>query len=357
MTKASPAWPGANAKAALDRMKRLVDGTTEHAKSWAEVWWFCTRGPTVAYPSTCPAALIISTYDAEQPTPPPPKKESPPFIPLTPEDTPHVAKAIVANTFQDASLSQAPTSQNPDIPVVLLPMEVPAEEPKQTVRGEEPIKTEPEERQSKAREPTDLPESGPADPTPQEAAPAVQEPPTQETDRNPSSKETDVIRQQISIADLNRETEVKLVVAALPPDLLPQQAIPKRGSSYLRLDGRSAVVPPRQNSIQGVGTIPEEHPQQERPAAQPIQPGMPSTQIGPPNTKKKKGFMPRNTKKEETAEELPQTATQTAQTATQAERTEAEKRGSWWARIKKAGKGLGELWVYVYFYVQSWVIN
>jgi len=356
MTKASPAWPGANAKAALDRMKRLVDGTTEHAKSWAEVWWFCTRGPTMAYPSTCPAALIVSTYDAEEPSPPP-REESPKFISLTPEDTPHVAEAIVVNTSQDASQRQAPTSQRPDIPVVLPPMKVLVEELEKLVQWEKPIKEESEERQPKAREPANLPKSGPADPGPQEAAPAILEPPTQETERNPSSNEMDVIHQQTSIAersDLNQKPEVKLVVTALPPDLLPQQAIPPRGSSYLRPDGGSVMVPPRQNSIQGVRTIPQVHAQQEHPAAQSIPLGILSTPIGSPSTKKKekkKGLMPRNTKKEEAAEELSQAA---AQPATQAERAEAEKRGSWWTRIKKAGKGLGEFWTTFGFMSKPW---
>ncbi|KAL8354940.1 hypothetical protein RB601_000635 [Gaeumannomyces tritici] len=40
--------------------EQLLSGDSEHAKSWSEVWWFFTRGPSEDYPDRCLTALAAA---------------------------------------------------------------------------------------------------------------------------------------------------------------------------------------------------------------------------------------------------------------------------------------------------------
>ncbi|KAL8387012.1 hypothetical protein RB595_010224 [Gaeumannomyces hyphopodioides] len=44
--------------------EQLLSAESEHAKSWSEVWWFFTRGPSEDYPDGCLAALAASHREA-----------------------------------------------------------------------------------------------------------------------------------------------------------------------------------------------------------------------------------------------------------------------------------------------------
>ncbi|KLU86522.1 hypothetical protein MAPG_05534 [Magnaporthiopsis poae ATCC 64411] len=44
--------------------EQLLDAESEHAKSWSEVWWFFTRGPSERYPDGCLAALAAAHREA-----------------------------------------------------------------------------------------------------------------------------------------------------------------------------------------------------------------------------------------------------------------------------------------------------
>ncbi len=56
---AGGAWPAHSVHSLLWR-EQLLNVEDEHAKSWAEVWWFFMRGPSEDYPDECPAGLIAT---------------------------------------------------------------------------------------------------------------------------------------------------------------------------------------------------------------------------------------------------------------------------------------------------------
>ena len=358
VAEAGRSWPGANVKAVLDR-GRLVDGNTEHAKCWAEVWWFFTRGPTADYPQECPARFI-ATIDSGRPAALPKKESStrPVATRRTTEDVPSVPVLdfIPAPVVQEPPGSAGHLNVSGEQPFgESLPKDTAGAVEKESVHDSQPQEEPPQEKP-----PQTLPAEKPIQPEPTDLNPpqeeVTQQMPTQE---EPSKKQADLEDVPQQMPHSNSSYPTPMLPGSWPtvvttdnggPGLDPGEGAPKpttEGGLPLeeKLVGppQKQIIPARRSSqatketVNGgmpPGTkplvrqaIPEES-LQEKPLVKKSTPGTPLEQDQLELKETKTEHPPIQLTKEEPA-------------LTQSAKPEKTKR-TWWTRVKRAGRGLGE---------------
>ncbi|KAK0645817.1 hypothetical protein B0T16DRAFT_147227 [Cercophora newfieldiana] len=352
MASAGRTWPRASAKGSSMKLKRrLVDENTEYAKSWAEVWWFCTKGPTVEYPSKCPASWICA-HDSTQTGAASPKQESSAIIVSAPESTRDVPSATNTGdgTLQAVDEKQNPTPERRDSPMETPPRESSQENtlliltkgPERTPQEIALAKEVPKEASARERRPEDLVLAKPKDQSPTvDEVQGVQGTSVSDNAEKPSGRHITARVQEQTLtperSPLSQDAVMKRLPQVQTPDLVPQQVIPKRKSSHqhhVRLlpEGELSEAPPRPNSIKPT-PIPERRPRKELPSAEPDkQAEIPPARTTPVDAEKTDKSLPQTKSREETTGKLPQSTSPSVSIPNQTD--------SWWGRVKKAGRGL-----------------
>jgi hypothetical protein len=359
VAEAGRSWPGANIKAVLDR-GRLVDGSTEHAKCWAEVWWFFTRGPTVDYPPECPARFIATLNSGRSAASR--KKESltrPVAARRTTEDVP----SVPVPDFIPAPVAQEPPGSARHLKVSgeqpfgeSLPKDTAGALEKKSVHNSEPQEEPPQEKP-----PQTLPAEEPIQPEPTDLNPPQEEVPQQTpTQEEPSKKQADMedVRQQMPHSNSSyptprlpgawptmvttgneglgvdpgegapeQTTEGGLPLKEQLVGPPRKQTIPERRSSQATKETVNGGMPPGKKLLVRQA-IPEES-SQEKPLVKKPTPGTPLEQDQ---------LKLKETKAEHPSMQL----TKEEPALTQSAKPEKTKR-TWWTRVKRAGRGLGEL--------------